>query len=262
MSATSQRDTLGEQHWDAMRDAMERGGPSGVAAYIRTVGDADAQRQLYVFGQRAFSGRDWRGKSLDGTADFTDLAIRTMLERAAAAGDARTARQLTDTANAMSFNLAADLADCWPGDDVPRERHHFERGLEAARRCIRWREELGATPEQHSMAWWARGIHELSLGLFEDALASFTRSLEQAIAGARAKGLDTPITSRGHWSVLLGEGYVAIAQGVRGDAGGPERLASCYAAIEAAIGEQPDQAGDLRFCMDQLRKVEQRHAGS
>src|SRR5205085_6436120 len=47
-----------------------------------------------------------------------------------------------DSYNAMSFNLAADLADCWPNDESPRQQRYFEAGLRAAEDCVRWRNEL------------------------------------------------------------------------------------------------------------------------
>jgi hypothetical protein len=252
----SQQNEFAEKHWSAMQEAMEQQGPAGVQSVIEAFEDPAERRQLYVFGHRAFSGRDWQGKNLDQVAEFTRLGIAALLEQAQAADEAETGKQLTNTANAMSFNLAADLADCWPGDDVPRETRHFEQGLEAAMKCIRWREELDATPEQFSIAWWARGMHELSLGRHADSLASFTKSRDYAVESAGAAGNDTAISGAGHWSVLLGEGYVGIAQCAAGEAAGSGTLEASYAAIEAGIAEYPDRAGDLQFCKDQLKKVE------
>jgi hypothetical protein len=252
----NQQKEFAEQQWEPMREAMEKGGPAGVKAFIEGFSDPSERRQLYYFGHRAFSGRDWQGKDLDQVADFTELGIDELLEHSQAEADAEKAKAYKNAGNAMSFNLAADLADCWPGDDVPREHRHFERGLAAAERCIRWREELQAKPEHFSIAWWAKGMHELSLGRHAESLRSFVESRDFAVKSAEAEGHDTSISPDGHWSVLLAAGYVGIAQCAGGDEQGRAALQQCYAALTEGMKQQPDQAGDLQFCLDQLQKVE------
>jgi hypothetical protein len=87
--------------------------------------------------------------------------------------------KLKDTGNIFSYNLLADLADCWPDDDLPRERHHFEEGLRAAEDCIRWREELGKPNDRKAMAWWGKGAHLLSLDRANEAVDAFKTTCDR-----------------------------------------------------------------------------------
>ena len=79
-----------------------------------------------------------------------------------AAPDDQAREGLLQGASILSYNLSADLADCWPGDEKERTRAHFEAGLAAAKDCVRWREELQNPPGTLSMAWWAKGMHPRS----------------------------------------------------------------------------------------------------
>ena len=53
-----------ETHWDALREAMESGGPAAVSALIGGFGDAE-RIKLYGLAQRGFGGREWKGKNFD-----------------------------------------------------------------------------------------------------------------------------------------------------------------------------------------------------
>ncbi|MEM7246827.1 MAG: hypothetical protein AAF533_15855 [Acidobacteriota bacterium] len=251
----SKPDDFTEETWPRLREAMETGGPTSVAELIAGFEDAKQRRQLAFFAHRAFSGRDWRGKTLDALAEVTRLGMDEMLAQASSAESEDDRVRFIDLANVMSYNLSADLADCWPGDEIPRTREHFEQGLASAERCLEWRRELGKGPGPFSMAWWAKGIHELSLGRADDALASFEESQRHAVEGAEAEGQATTIDANGHWSVLLAEGYVALAAARQGAEGADARLDRCLEAIGAAIQAQPDEAGNLGFCRDQLEVV-------
>ena len=68
------------------------------------------------------------------------------------------------------------------------------------------REQLGKGHGPLSMAWWAKGVHELALGRTDDARTSFERSLERAVEAAR--DVRTTGERRQHGSgvgVLLGD---------------------------------------------------------
>ncbi|MCP4547210.1 MAG: hypothetical protein GY835_12195 [bacterium] len=250
----SQQNQFMEEHWPAMQGAMERVGPAGVKEFIDGFENPDERRQLYFYGQQAFGGRDWSGKDLLIAAEFVRMGITEMLNQSADAGE--DSDGLKDLGNIMSFNLAADLADCWPGDDLPRDNRHFELGLNAAEDCLRWRAELKRGPNPFAMAWWIKGMHELSLARPAEALASFQQYRQFAIEYATGENLDVSVSGAGHWSTLLAEGYVAIGLCATGDAAGRAELDECITALEAARTAQPGEKDSLQFCLDQLNKVE------
>ena len=256
-----ERDPFVDDNWPELRKRMEEGGPPAAAGFVEAFDTPLERRKLYFHAHRAFGGQEWAGKDLEKTADFTERGIEEMLRQSAAEEDADTSRKIKDLANMMSYNLSADLADCWPGDEAPRTAAHFDRGLAAAKRCIAWRTELGKGPGPFSMAWWAKGMHELSLGRHRESVESFHRSLEYAKENASAGGHAAEIGATGHWSVLLGEGYVQIARCLEGRPDARSLLDRCHAALVAGRAARPEEKDDLQFCIDQLREVETRYLG-
>ena len=129
--------------WTLVKPALEARGPEGAAAVVRGTG-GPARLGLWNEVLQAAGGEAWAGKSLDTRLELARLAMADALELEAAARprDAGQADQLLDQANIWSFNLAADLAECWPGDDEPREDRHREAGLAAALDCLQWRRQL------------------------------------------------------------------------------------------------------------------------
>jgi tetratricopeptide (TPR) repeat protein len=241
-------------HWDEMKTAMETGGTDAVAEFINGFGD-DERRKLYSFAQQAFYGREWEGKSLDGYIEIVNAGIAEGLRQAEAAGDPNEAARLKDYANVLSYNMSADLAECWPGDETPRERRHLEAGLKAAEDCIRWREELGKGPFPFSIAYWAKGMHELSLGAKENALADFKKSFDYALEYAKAEGVSMEVSPDGDFVVLLGAGYVGLAEWALGDVGGKTRYEEAVAAFRSQVDDYPDKKDDAQFGIDQLEWV-------
>jgi len=254
----TERDAFLEENWEEMRKRMETDGPRSTAEFIQTFADSD-RKKLYFFAQRAFGGRSWDGKSLDKTAEIVELGIVELVRQSEAETDPTRSTELLDYANILSFNLSADLADCWPGDDAERNRGHFERGLAAASNCLQWRKQLRKGPGPFSMAWWAKGMHELSLSRSADAFASFVQSRDYSREQARAGDHGHLINADGHWSVLLGEGYVGIAAQVSGKDEGRSILEAAFQALEEALEKQPAAKGDIEFCTAQLKKVQSRY---
>jgi hypothetical protein len=101
-------------------------------------------------------------------------------------------------ANVLAYNLAADLAPCWPGDEMVREVHHSEVGVDLADNCLQWRVELGKGPDAFAIAHWVRGVHLLALECVEDAVEAFGESFDCTIEDAEAKGFHIFITVEEH----------------------------------------------------------------
>jgi len=152
-----------ELDWGILRDAIERGGAREVARVVFER-DPDARRALWRLAFRRLDDRDSPLRSFELLIDLAQAAIDDSMTLSNQAVDAEGAATWADAANILSYNLSAALADCWPDDLAPRERHHFEIGLRAAEDCIRWRWELGKPPDRRGMAYWAAGMHHLSLG--------------------------------------------------------------------------------------------------
>lgn len=246
------------QHWPAMAEAAESDGAAGVIAFIDGFGDDLERRVLYMFARRGLGSDEWEGKSLDLLIEVAEAGIAEMLRQGESAEDKETRNKRIDSANVVSFNLAADLADCWPGDSMPRERRHFERGLKAAEDCLMWREMLGKPAGPFSMAFWVHGMHALSLDDTETAVSSFKSSLEYAQQAAEDEGASAEIAPESTFGVILEAGYLGLARWKAGDGGGRE----LYEEAIAAFGSQLEDEGkrsDAQFGIDQLETVKAKY---
>lgn len=247
-------------HWDELRAAMEKEGVAGVVAFIDGFDDDEDRRKLYSYSMQAFYGKEWDGKRLDGYIEVAKAGIAEGLKQAEVAADAETAGKRTDYANMLSYNLSADLADCWPGDELTREKRHFEAGLKAAEECVSWREELSKGPFPFSIAYWAKGIHQLSLGDNKGSLESFNKAFAYAVEYAKAEGVNTDVSQDGDFGVILEAGYIGIAEMAGGIEGGKERYDEAIAAYRAQVDNVPDKKDDAQFGIDQLEKVKDKYA--
>lgn len=251
-----------DEHWPALRTALEGGGAQAAADYIAGLDDGLEQRVLYLYGHFGIVRQEWEGQSLDAYIEFCKLGRGYLLAEAnklRAEGDAETADARINVANMLYYNLAADLADCWPDDGLTREQRHFEAGREAALQCIEWREQLGRPAANHSTAWWVRGMHELSLGKYGDARASWEESLEYARVDAAGQGVTRKLGPETTFSIILGAGYLGIAELLAGVEGGQARYDAAIAAFAAQLDDEA-KAGEAQFGIDQLELVYSRYA--
>jgi len=248
-------------HWEELCAAMQAGGADAVARFVRDLDDVDQRLQLWSFAGGAFANRDWEGKDLDRVAAVFQAAIADILEleQAARASDAERADELLDRANVLSYNLAASLAECWPGDPLPRASHHFELGLKAAEDCLRWRVQLNKGPFPFSIAWWARGMHQLSLGERSGAVESFERALESGARFACEQLERDDVGIHESFAIAIGEGYLGIARHLlevdagQGQAGRAQYERAC--AGFGAMAEVEEQKADAEFGLAQLEHV-------
>lgn len=246
-----------EIHWEEMRARMEAGGAAAVADFVAGFNDEE-RRKLYSFAQIAFYGREWTGKRFDGYVEVANAGIAEGLRQAEAATSAEDSARLVDFANVLSYNLSADLAECWPGDTLPRERRHFEAGLKAAEDCIRWREELGKGPGPFAMAYWAKGMHQLSLGDAGGASGNFKKSLNYYVEVAKEVGEATEVSPEAGFGLILADGYLGLAEWVKGDEAGKGRYENALAAFREGAEKYPDKKDDFDFGVAQLEWVKEK----
>jgi hypothetical protein len=266
-------DDADDQHRDKLRSVLEEGGADRVVAFIQGTPEPELRRRLYTLARHVLPDKESSDRKFDDVIRIARAGIAEALrqaELARARSNADEARECIDHANKLSYNLSADLADCWPGDLAPRERYHFEAGLRAAYDCVVWREELGKPPDRRAMAHWAAGMHQLSLGNVVEALcafeAAFGLTLEAAAAsdGADDGKPEDYVKQNGDFGVILYYGYAGIARHLLGDEAGTRQLEQACAAFTETLKSPKDReaAEDAAFGLDQLRWVERKFSGS
>lgn len=252
-SSTQQRLT------ESIIGAANDGGVPAVLALIGEADDARERRNLYRIACKRLGRDDWPGRTLDNTI----MLYREAIDEGVRQSDAQTnpveAERLLDFANVMSFNLSAHLADCWPNDDRPREVRHFLAGRMAAEDCLEWRRVLKKGPLPFSLAYWAQGMHLLSLGEADQALNSFLQQLSTASEAAEEQSRSVDVGPDATFGVNLAVGYVGIAGLRSGDPEGGTLLQQAIAAFEDQARVRPDEAGDATFGIAQLKTVSKRY---
>ncbi len=257
MKTFEEQKTFYDEQWPWLAAALEEGGAEAVAAKILEREDELERRVLFMFARQGIMEAVAAPAGFDAIITFAEAGITEFLAQAETAEDAANRNGRTDGANVISFNLAADLAHCWPGDEATRETRHFERGLQAAEDCLRWRQDLGKPPGPFSMAWWAKGMHEISLGRYADATASFDMALATGKEAAVDSGESAEIDATGSFSPLLNAGYLGLARRLNGvsDDGLYEQALAAFRA-QLAVEEKK---GDAQFGIDQLTAVADRY---
>ncbi len=244
-----------EEHWPQLKATLEADGADAAVAYVAAQ-EAAVRDALFRKARVGVAMGEWDGKNLDAVVALADAGIAAALQRAESAADPTEVEAALQDANVISFNLAADLADCWPGDDLPRDRRHFERGERAGEDCVRWRHELAKPASSLQLGWWALGIHRLHLG--RTAVEAMDQSWAQAVRAAEEEDEPTAIAPDAGFTVLLSAGYAGLARMAQRDDAGQEVY---NAAIEAFREQLSDgeRSADASFGIDQLEKVRTRY---
>ena len=239
-----------EQKWPEIKARMEDGGPEAVFAYIDAHDDEQDQMDLCTMAARKFYGQDWAGKSIDRYAWFADKVIHRYLSKAEAAPDQEAADKFTQFANVNSYNLSANLAECWPGEEPGYESRHFQAGLAAARRCVALRTKLNKGDTALCHAHWIVGAHLLALRQFRAAEEAFTT------AHRYAHGTDpVACTDESSLDVIMTAGFVAVARWAAGYGGAGRLYDQACQAFAAVAARDEAKKEDATFYLDQLKHV-------
>ena len=252
-----QRDFF-NQHWDAMKAVVENDGVDGIVKFIDGFTDDLERRVLYVFARQGVMFQDWQGKNFDTYIGICDAGVKEILRQVESADDDEDLKKKLRSAHVLCYNLSADLADCWPGDETPRSKSHYERGLKAAEDCLKWADRMGSDANTYSIDFWAKGIHELSLGYSSNALESWSKSLEYACRTAELDPVPAMPDPAQNFGVILGFGYVGLAEWICGN----DIAKSKYHDAISAFKNQFDDAekkSDAEFGISQLEKVRQKY---
>jgi hypothetical protein len=252
-------DTMTEEFpknkWEEIKILMENEGPGAVIEFIEGYDKEEDRRKLYSFVQPAFAYSEWEGKNFDDYIAVVQAGIEEGLKQAEDTDDEKLWAKYIDFANVLSYNLSADLAECWPGDEQPRGEKHFKVGLKAAEDCIKWREELNKGPFPFSIAYWAKGMHELSLKMYDEAREDFKTAFVYAINFAKENDAVTIVSPEADFIIILNSGYLGIAEWVCGVEGGKERYQEALSTFEEQKEKYEDKADDADFGIQQLKLV-------
>ena len=246
-----------EQHRAAMKSALDAGGGQAVIDYIEGFDSDPLRRVLYIASKQVLAPPDSQDKRLDDLITVSDAGIVEMLRQVKAAQDDEARGQCLHAAHIVSYNLAAELADCWPGDDLPRTNAHHTRGTQAAVDCLLWSEVAGV-PMPISNDYWVRGIHQLALGDAQAAIRSWTASLEFAEAAAENDGTSTNVGPDGTFGVILNSGYLGLARWISGDEAGKSEYEAAIEALQAQL-EDAERAEEAKLGIGQLEKTREQH---
>lgn len=140
-------------------------------------------------------------QSLDRMQEIYEACI---VEALSIAG---TNNKLIDYANVTSYNLSANLADCWDDAIEPRTNAHFNAGISAANRCLELRKQLDKPPIAMAMAYFILGVHEYSLQHYSKAEAAWKKKLENENLGHT-----NPTDADSDLNILLSHGLIALAR--------------------------------------------------
>ena len=154
----------------------------------------------------------------------------------------------------MSYNLAADLADCWADDGLTRTRRHFEVGRSAADRCIRMRAELNKGPWPHSIAHWVKGMHCMSL----DDLDAATEHFGIAVDYARQLAQANHVEESESFNFIICTAYLSFARWLQGDNNAKHHYDQAIATFDAQL-RQDEKKEDAEIGLEQLRAIKERY---
>lgn len=225
-----------DQLWEELRPMAERGTTAALLGRIRDIEDDGERISAYRATMRKLTFSPWENKNLDVMVAVADAAIA---ECEHLAGD------YFEQANIISFNTSANLADCW-NDDFPRERRHYEKGIEYAEKALWYREHLGKGPGKMAMAVWALGKHQQSLGMIEEARAAFRRCLSLEEEAAAEAGKPCEIVKEAPDGYLIARAYVALIENI------PQDLRMLATALDQMEAEGGDVRADAEIIRGQV----------
>jgi len=159
---------------------------------------------------------------------------------------------LVQHANVLSYNLSANLADCWVDAVEPRSVKHFYAGVFAAKRCLSLRKQLNKPPAAMAMAYFILGVHEYSLQQFAEANNSWSKKLESEFLSYQ-----DPIEAKQDLNILLSRGLIALARWSLGTEN-EENYRESIRHLKAA--RTVENANECDLFVDELRLLKERHA--
>lgn len=176
-------------------------GMSGIESYLDELPPIKDQRLVILNSLRnAVANVYINNKQLDRMQEIYEECITEAL--AIADGD----EELIAYANITSYNLSANLADCWLDAAEPRSEKHYLAGIEAAKRCLELRVLLNKPPAAMAMAYFTLGVHEYSLRNYSNAEQAWQSKLENEL-----QWQETQAQEGYDLNIILSHGLIGLA---------------------------------------------------
>ena len=247
-----------ESMWPQLSGIYQVEGVSALIDFIRSREPLLERRGLFLMAsQRISSGQDL-SRTLDDIVAISRAAIGEFATQAELETDPDEKSRRLDGANILSYNLAADLAPCWPDDDEPRTLEHYQEGIRCADDCLRWREELNKGPVPFSMAWWALGAHRCGMSDWNGASKAFEMSLEAAREFARESDENTEAGPQASFSINIATGWLEFARWRSGDKSSYDRFLKVIGAFSQVVQRGEEEQGDALLGIQQLETAAKR----
>ncbi len=250
-------------HRDNIRRAAIGGGGAAVVDLIEAFPTFGERLTLYTLARQTLVIGDGVPGGLGAIGEIADAAIAECEALLVEATDQREVQDLLRALHMLNFNLAADLADCWPDDDAPRQRRHSERGLQAANYLLRDFFKGAVAPQALANDHWVRGMHLLSLGDIEGAVISWSAARELALRASERGGIAGP-NDVATLQVLLISGYLGLGSYVFAGDDAAKLLhgAAFAAAVQSLEGRAQDavERAEASYMVGQLEKVRAKYA--
>jgi hypothetical protein len=241
-----------EKNWQGLKEAVEKGGGKEAVSFIEKFEGLE-KRVMYSFARMGLVMGDWQNKNFDDYIIVVDHGI-AMLEKEAEKAAEEHKAQWLKRLHALNYNLSADIADCWPGDDQPRTQKHFKRALKSAEYCIKLQDTIRGGNGILSMDYWAKGMHEFSLGKAKEAVDSWAASFEYA----KKDGKVTEVNKDAPFGVILGLGYLGLARWKNGEEEGKAQYDQAINNFKEQTADEKLK-GDAEFGIAQLEKVKEKY---
>ena len=239
-----------EDYQDTLTQILADEGPYGVLEYIDGF-EETTQIELFSIARQVMVFGRWSDRNLDEIVMVGEAGIEQVMAMANAATDQLEIQTLLDIANVMSFNLSADIAQCWPGDTLYRSEELLQRGLSAALQCVEWRRELNKDDYSLYIAYWAAGMHQMSLNRPQEAVYNLVKALNHAQQYTIDSGLTLGLCPSAGFDLLLAHGYLGIAMEMCGME--DDQYSRAISAFHQGMEEYPEWSEDYSFGIEQLQ---------
>ena len=250
-----------EERWPQLLELFEVGGSEKVLSHIQTCQDLTERRALFLMSSHRISSSQGLTRKLDDVVTISRAAINEFCIQSSQETDKEQRERRLEGANILSYNLAADLAPCWPEDTEPREVRHYNEGIRCAEDCLEWRSLLqkGALP--FSMAWWALGTHRCGLSDWKGACEAYEKSLEAAQIDAQENSTPATVSPESSFSINIANGWLEFARWRGGDETSYDRFLEVIAAFRSQIDQNSNAREDALIGIQQLETAASRLPG-
>jgi hypothetical protein len=213
--------------------------------------DQQEKFQLFSMIQRKFYDLHAQSITLEDYGQFILDIVDTYKAEASLFEEPNT---LLHFANVMLYNLSADMAECWAEESYVKTSGCFEIGLKAALDCLHLRVQLQKDDASFAMAYWAVGMHQLSLHRNEESLESFKTAFNYSVNSSNVASV-FELTAENSFSDILYAGYLGIASVVNELAEGEKIYDFAIKLFEQQIIDDEKKKGDAAFGIKQLEHV-------